>query len=346
MVFIIFADKCVWSLDSAMKTPTTGFLATQFRHAEWFGSTVYDIVMPLFLFVVGAVIPYSLSEKVQKQTSKFKIHLKLVRRVIILFILGWIVQGNLLSWDLENFHVFSNTLQAIAVGYFFTSLAFLYLDKKWRYALFVFCLVAYVLMLTIPMVPGVGGSVLLPDKNFGIYFDRLVLGKYHDGTQYVWLLSSLGFIATTLTGLFASELIKSNKSRSKVAMYSLLLGIALLVVGLIWAYWHPIVKRLWNSTFVLFSSGICFILMALFYWVIDIKGYKSWIFPFKIIGMNAISAYVLSLVFDFSQFANSLLYGLEQYVGEYYQLLINTAGFGLLYLLLWYMYKNKTFIKV
>ena len=328
MVFIIFVDKFFWSLDSAMGTPATEFLATQFRHPEWFGSTFYDIIMPLFLFVVGAVIPYSLSEKVQKRTSKFKIHLKLVRRLVILFILGWIVQGNLLAWDLDNFHVFSNTLQAIAVGYFFTSLAFLYLNKKWRYALFVFCLVAYALLLTVPIVPGIGGSVLLPNKNYGIYFDRLILGRFQDGTQYVWLLSSLGFIATTLSGLFAGELIKSNKERNKVGLFLLLLGVVLLVVGIVWANWHPIVKRLWNSTFVLFTSGICFIILALFYWVIDIKGYKNWIFPFKVIGMNAITAYVLSLVFDFSQISNYLLYGFEQYLREYYQLLINTAGFG------------------
>jgi predicted acyltransferase len=302
--------------------------------------------MPLFLFVVGAVIPFSLSKRMQEDTSTAAIYGKLIKRFVILFILGWIVQGNLLALDSAQFHIFSNTLQAIAVGYFFSCIAYINLTRKWLYFIFAFCLISYALILTIPNVPGIGKSVLLPDRNFALYVDQLVFGKFDDGLQYTWLLTGLGFTATTLSGIFAGELIKSNLPRNKVALYLFLVGIVSLALGLIWGIWHPIIKKIWTSSFVLASSGVCYLLLALFYWIIDVKGKIKWSFPLKVIGMNAITAYVLSHVINFSKVADFLLFGLEQYTGAYYGMIATIGGFGLLYLLLWYMYQNKTFIKV
>ncbi|EPR71145.1 acyltransferase family protein [Cyclobacterium qasimii] len=346
MLFIVVADRFFSLLHKGAQSPLTGFLANQFDHPEWFGSTFYDIIMPLFLFMVGAVIPFSLSKRMQENTGKANIYKKLFKRVFILFFLGWIVQGNLLALDADTFKVFSNTLQAIAVGYFFSCLAFIYLSRNGRYIMFAACLVIYALILTVPNVPGVGRSVILPDQNYALYFDHLVLGRFDDGYQYTWVLTGFGFIATTLSGLFAGELIKSNLPRNKVALYLLVVGLAGLALGMIWGIWHPIVKKVWTSSFVLASSGVCFILMAIFYWIIDVKGKVKWTFMFKVIGMNAITAYVLSHVISFPDIADFLLYGLEQYTGAYYGALTTLGGFGLLYLILWYMYKNNTYIKI
>ncbi len=137
-------------------------------------------------------------------------------------------------------------------------------------------------------MPGVGKSLLLPDQNFALYVDRLIMGRFEDGTQYTWILSGFGFTATVLSGLFAGEIIQSTLKREKVALHLLLYGLAGIALGLIWGIWHPIVKKLWTSSFVLFSSGLCFVLLALFYWVIDVKGYRKWAFFLKVIGMNAI----------------------------------------------------------
>lgn len=346
MLLIIFADQFFYWLHEGADHPFTASLAKQFSHPEWFGSTFYDIIMPLFLFVVGAVIPFSLSKRFQENTTKIAIYKKLIRRFVILFILGWIVQGNLLALDSDKFHVYSNTLQAIAVGYIFSCIAYVHLKRKWLYIIFAFCLVAYTLILAVTNVPGIGRSVIQPDVNFALYVDRLVFGTFDDGTQYTWLLSGLGFIATTLSGLFAGALIKSALPRKKVAQYLVALGVAGLALGLVWGIWHPIVKKLWTSSFVLASSGVCYLLLALFYWVIDIKGKTTWSFPLKVIGINAITAYVLSHVISFPKIAGFLLFGLEQYAGAYYGMITAIGGFGILYLLLWYMYKNKTFIKV
>ncbi|MDN3689909.1 acyltransferase family protein [Cyclobacterium jeungdonense] len=346
MLLIIFADRFFASLHQGADTAFTGFLARQFEHPEWFGSTFYDIIMPLFLFVVGAVIPFSLSQRMQEQNSKGQLYGKLIKRFIILFILGWIVQGNLLALDAGQFKVFSNTLQAIAVGYVFSCLAFIHLSRNGRYLLFVFCLLSYALLLTLPQVPGVGRSTLMPDQNFALYVDRLVFGPFDDGLQYTWLLSGLGFTATTLSGLFAGEWIKSDMPRKKVVLYLVAAGLIALSLGLIWGIWHPIVKKIWSSSFVLASSGVCYLLLAAFYWIIDVKGKTAWTFPLKVIGMNAITAYVLSHVIDFPAIADDLVFGLEQYSESWYPMWTIIGGFAILYSLLWYMYVNKTFVKV
>ena len=136
MLMIIIAARFFRGLNRGADIPLTQFLAEQFSHPEWFGFHFYDIIMPLFLFVVGAVIPFSITKRLDSDPSKSRLYGHLIRRVIILFILGWIVQGRLLNLDINKFQVYSNTLQAIAVGYFIASVAYLHLSKNGRYLLF------------------------------------------------------------------------------------------------------------------------------------------------------------------------------------------------------------------
>ncbi|ALJ06295.1 hypothetical protein APS56_14635 [Pseudalgibacter alginicilyticus] len=346
MLMIIFADRFFAHLHQASQTTISSFFATQFEHPDWFGFHFYDIIMPLFLFLVGVVIPFSMERRVKEIESKTKLYPHLIKRFVILFILGWIVQGNLLALNVNEFKIFSNTLQAIAVGYLFSCVAYIHLNKKTRYIVFLLCLVVYTLLLEFANIPGIGKSELLPDKNIALYIDRYVFGRFDDGYQYTWLLSGLGFIATVLSGLFAGEILRTKLPRKKIARHILIAGISFIVVGFIFNLWHPSVKKIWNSTFVLLSSGICFVLLAFFYWLIDIKGYVKWSFPLKVIGVNAITAYVVSHVIDFSEVAKYILFGFEQYLGSYFHAFATTGGFAIIYLLLWYMNKNKTYIKV
>ena len=346
MLMIVLADQFFSKLNDGVALDFTAFLSRQFTHPEWFGFRFYDIIMPLFLFIVGLVIPFSMSKYLEINTNKKSLFLKLIRRFFILFLLGWIVQGNLLDFDLSKFKIFSNTLQAIAVGYVFTTIAYVYLKTTQRYFLFAVCLLAYSLLLTLPIIPGIGRSTLNPNTNFAFYVDNLIFGSFDDGTQYTWFLSSITFTATTLSGLFAGEVIKNQKDKFKVVRMLFSFGAVALSMGLLGNTFHPIVKKIWSSTFVLFSSGICYFLMAFFYWLIDIKKKYKWAFLLKVIGMNAITAYVISHVLPFPKIAGFLLYGLAPYTTKFYDLITVVGGFALLYLLLWYMYKNKTFIKV
>ncbi len=346
MLMIVLADQFFSKLDKGVGSDFTAALARQFSHPEWLGFRFYDIIMPLFLFVVGAVIPFSVSKFTENSASRKPLFIKLLRRFFLLFLLGWIVQGNLLDFDLSTFKIFSNTLQAIAVGYVFTTLAYLYLKPSYRHLLFASCLLVYALLLTLPIIPGIGRSTLTPDANFALYIDHLIFGPFDDGKQYTWLLSGLGFTATTLSGLFAGTLIKIQKDKTKVVKILFIYGLIALSIGLFANLWHPIVKKIWSSSFVLISSGICYFLMAFFYWIIDVKKKFKWAFFLKVIGMNAITAYVITHILPFPKIAGFILYGLAPYTGNYYELITIIGGFALLYLLLWYMYKNKTFIKV
>lgn len=346
MLMIVLADQFFSKLDKGVGSDLTRALAQKFSHPEWLGFRFYDIIMPLFLFVVGVVIPFSISKYIENSDNRKSLYLKLLKRFFLLFLLGWIVQGNLLDFDLSTFQIFSNTLQAIAVGYVFTTIAYLYLKPKYRLLLFIACLLVYGLLLTLPIIPGIGRSSLVPDANFALYVDHLIFGPFDDGYQYTWFLSGLGFTATTLSGLFAGMLIKNQKDKIKVVKTLFIYGIIALSIGLFANLWHPIVKKIWSSSFVLVSSGICYFLMAVFYWIIDVKQKFKWAFFIKVIGMNAITAYVVSHVLPFPKIAGFLLYGLAPYTGNYYELITVIGGFALLYLLLWYMYKNKTFIKV
>ncbi len=346
MLMIIFLDRFFYTLNEGANNEFTGFLATQFEHPEWFGFHIYDMVMPLFLFVVGVVIPFSLEKRIKQIDNRFKLYPHLIKRFIILFILGWIIQGNLLYLDIGKFQIFSNTLQAIAVGYLFSCMVYIHFGKRTRYLFFVACLLIYTLLLEFAYVPGVGISQLLPDQNIALYIDHAVFGRFDDGYQYTWLLTGFGFIATTLSGLFAGEILRTNVPREKIALKLVLIGVVGIAFALILNFSHPIIKKIWNSSFVLLSSGICYLLLALFYWIIDVKGYKKWSFPLKVIGINAIVAYVLSHVIDFPEVSEYLLFGFEQYLDPYYKAFTIIGGFALLYLLLWYMDKNKTYIKI
>lgn len=345
LLMIIVADRFFYNLNVAAKTSFTKTLADQFEHPEWIGFHLYDVIMPLFLFVVGVVIPFSLGKRSTEAGSDFKLYKHILRRFVILFILGWIVQGNLLALDSTKFHVFSNTLQAIAVGYLFTCIAYLNLSKNGRYVFFITSLVLYAVLLSIPNLFG-HTFELLPNKNLSIYIDQQVFGQFYDQTQYSWLLTGLGFTATTLSGLFAGELLLSSNSRPKIALYLAVIGAAGIILSLLIGLWHPIIKKIWTSSFVIFSSGISFVLLALFYWLVDVKGYTKWAYPFRIIGLNAIAAYVGSHVLNFSVIAKQIFFGFEQFTGVYYDAFCDLAGFAILYFILWYMHKNKTYIKV
>lgn len=346
LLMIMFADRFFINLNEAAKTDFTSSLALQFEHPDWLGSHFYDFIMPLFLFVVGVVIPFSLGKRNIEAGAKSKLYPHLIRRFVILFFLGWIVQGNLLFLDITKFQIFSNTLQAIAVGYLFSCIAYMHLSQKGRYIMFASCLLSYLILLALPSVPGLGNFELLPNKNLPIYIDQQVFGRFYDQTQYSWLLTGLGFTATTLSGLFAGEFLLSTAPRQKTAMNLALIGITGIVLGLIMGIWHPIIKKIWTSSFVLLSSGVSFLLLALFYWIVDVKVYRKWAFPFRVIGLNAITAYVLSHVLNFSVIAKQFLYGFEQFIGAYYEAFCDLAGFGILYFILWYMYKNNTYIKI
>lgn len=344
-VFVAFARH--WR-----DSPFFSFMLKQFDHATWEGFRAWDLVMPLFLFMVGIALPFSLS-KYRDSSNKRHIYNKIFKRFVILFILGTVIQGNLLSFDLLALRLYSNTLQAIAVGYLFSALIVINLKLKWQIIITSVLLVVYWGLISI-------FGDFTSDGNLAEAIDKAVLGRFRDGVwydeggnwnfspnyNYTWILTSMVFIVTTMMGVFAGQIMKEGKNRIYNSKLLLGIGLFLLLSGWLLSFQTPIIKKIWSASMTLWSGGWCFILMALFYYIIDVKGWDKGFNWLKIYGMNSITAYTLGMVISFRSIATSLFYGIEQYTGVYYSALITFVNFFILFLILNLMYKNKYFVKI
>jgi predicted acyltransferase len=346
LFWIIGAEAILKSLDRVFNSPATNFIATQLDHVEWTGFRFYDLIMPLFLFIVGVSMPFSFRSRIVKTGSKNALWPHIIKRFILLWILGMAVQGNLLGYSWSNIKFYSNTLQAIASGYLIASVLILYFRVSWQVFGTLILMMIYWIIIALVPVPGIGAGVITPDGNFAIYFDKLIFGSFQDGTTYSWLVSSLNFGATTMLGVFAGYLLQSDLKVNNKVKYLIIAGILLIILGSIWHMWLPSVKHIWTSSFVFFSGGICILTLALFLWLVDGMNLKKGFLFFTVIGMNAIFAYCASHLFDFGQVADVVLGGLKQYTGDWYWFLRSLGGFSVLYLILWQMYKHKIFIKI
>lgn len=335
----------------------------QFDHVAWAGFAFWDLVMPLFMFMAGVSIPFAFAKYLKSGESHLRLYRRIGKRVVVLWILGMLCQGNLLALDMDTLKIFSNTLQAIAVGYLFSALLFLHGSLRAQIAVSAALLVTYWGGLTFISVDGYGHGNFSASGNLAEWIDRTVLGRWRDGAyidtdgkvvfpdwyNYTWIWSSLNFIVTVMTGVFAGQLLRTRLPEKKKLARLFAIGCGMVAAGWLWHLQLPVIKRIWTSSMVLVSSGYCFLLLGLFYYLIDYKGFRRGWTWLKIIGTNSILAYLLSVevgVLQFDCISQSLLFGFKQYLSpEYYQLLILVSNLGLVYCLLWILYKHHIFIK-
>jgi len=346
MFWIIGGHAVVWSILEIFHDPIPETIKYHMSHPAWIGFSARDMIMPLFLFIVGAAMPFSLAKRWERGDSTTRIYTKILGRSVVLFILGMAAQGNLLDLDHTTFHFFSNTLQAIAVGYLFGSILLLHLPVVGQIVATAGLLIGFwALMMFVPFGDAAGGT-LEPQQNLAIHIDRTVFGEYDDGNTYTWLLSGLGFTATVMLGAFAGQLLRLRCLAVLKVLGLIALGGACLAAGYAWSFHFPIIKHLWTSSMVLWAGGWSFLLLALFYLVIDVIGLKGWAFPFIVIGANAIAVYMTVQVVNVHHITGPIVGGLAKHVGPYGDPLLNISRLAFLWLILWYMYRNKTFIRV
>ena len=346
MFWIIGGRHIFRSLDQIFNNATTDFIKSELKHAEWIEFNFYDLIMPLFLFLVGISMVYSFRKRLSREPSKSNLWKHIIVRFIWLWILGMAVQGNLLTYDINEIKFYSNTLQAIAIGYLIAAVFVLYTSVFFQVLLTIGLMLVYWLCLEIIPVPGFGTGLYTPEGNSAIYIDKIILGNFRVDENWSWIISSLNFGATTMLGVFAGYLLQSQKKPISKFYYLLFSGIIMLIIGLIWDFWHPSIRRLWTSSMVLYTGGLCLLLLALFYYIIDVLQYRKWSKMFIVIGSNAIAAYVSTHIFDFKLIAKVFVSGLEKYVGTWYPFILSLGGFMVLYLILKFMHKNKIFLKV
>lgn len=329
-----------------------------FSHVSWEGFSPWDLIMPLFLFMSGISMPFSLS-RYKSISDKRPLLRRLAKRILLLWIFGMMCQGNLLALDPNTIYLYSNTLQAIATGYLITALLFLFTSRRTQIITAVVLLLVYWTAMQFITVDGYGGGNYTPQGNLAEWIDNTVLGRFRDTAQvidgkvvvadwyhYTWILSSLNFGVTVLTGLFAGYIAKDKIEEKKKLKLYFGTGITMVIAGWLWNFQMPVIKTIWTSSMVLVSSGYCFLLMGLFYYWIDYKGHRSGITWLKVYGMNSIVAYMLANVVNFRCIGESLFYGLEQYMESYYSFLMTLWNIGAVYVIIWFMYKRGIFLKV
>ncbi len=348
MFWIMGGDLAFKGLDNIFQNRISGFLKTQMDHVDWFGFHFYDIIMPLFLFLVGVSMVYSYRKRLSGATSDRPIWKHTLQRVLILWILGMVVQGNLLTYDIHKIHFYTNTLQAIAAGYLIATVFVLYLPVTYQILATLGLLTVY--WAIIALVP-VGGNTLGaydPEGNVAMFVEKSVMGRFIGWGSYTWIVSTLNFGATVMLGVFSGYMMQARVKRYRKFWNFLLFGSILMALGLIMNLWHPIIKKIWTSSFVLFSGGICVLMLGIFYLVIDVWGLSKGTRWLIILGSNAIFGYVAWHLFgnNFVGMAEVFLRGSTQWFENGFDTLRYFGGFMIIYLLMWYMYRNKTFIKI
>jgi predicted acyltransferase len=324
------------------------FLRTQFLHVHWAGFHFYDLIFPLFLFMIGVSIPYSFSKRLQRGDSKRKIYAHVITRFAIMIFLGMIYNGNLLSYDVPKFQITYSVLQVLALGYLVASIILLNMNLRWQVATTVGLLVVYWALMNYVPVPGHVIGVYKPGANFGDWLNNLILGRLQGHWRFGWILETLTDGASAMLGVFAGQLLRSQKSARQKLVWLAGLGIGCLAAGLAWGIWFPIIKARWTSTYALYAGGWSYLLLALFYLVIDIWGYRKWAFPFIVIGMNAIVAYMVWGLFSpaFRVMAEAFIGGLQRYVGGCYEALTYVGAMIICWLILYWLYRQRTFVRI
>ena len=370
LLCLVAISDLVEELAEVIDKPWMSAVMECFTHKTWEGFTPWDLVMPLFMFMAGVAIPYSLKTPSNSHEGERlnasprsgmvgSVGLRLFRRVLLLWIFGMMVQGNLLALDPNRIYLFTNTLQAIAVGYFFSALLYLHTSWKSQIGIAVVLLLTFWGAMEFITIGNYGGGDYTPHGNLAEGIDMMALGRFRDTARiidgevvvrssytYTWILSSLNFIVTVLTGVLAGQTLKSAMKQGRKVATLLAAGVAMVALGWTWDLVHPVIKHIWTGSMVLVSSGYCFLLMGLFYWWIDCRGHNKHLTLLKVYGMNSITAYVVSHVISFRSVSKSLFFGFEQYVGDYYDFLIQFSDIAILFIILYIMYRKKIFLRV
>jgi len=299
MLWIVGADALGQALRNLQGGPIARFAGEQLDHEPWAGLRFYDLIFPLFVFIMGVAITYSLGRLVATEGRSGAIR-RIFHRALLMYVLGLFYYGGL-STPLVGIRLLG-VLQRLAICYFAAGLLFVYLKPQGLVAVCVALLAGYWALLTFVPVPGVGAGGFAEGRNLTNWIDQhyLPLRKWDGDHDPEGLLSTLPAIASCLLGVFAGLVLRDTRwsERRKAALLAAG-GAVLLAAGLLWGLQFPIIKKLWTSSFVLATGGLGALLLAGFYLVIDVWKVRTWAVPLTWIGANALTIYLLSNVVDF-----------------------------------------------
>lgn len=346
MLLLVGVGAVARALPEVWNIKLFGNIAEQFRHSEWYGFHLWDLIFPLFIFIVGASLPFSVKNKLKQGGNRGKLYLNIVRRTLTLFLLGLVMNG-WLAFDFSDLK-WTGVLQRISIAYFFTAIIVMNTQVRGQAITAVLLLIVYWLLMILVPVPGYGAGVLTPEGNLHAYIDQLLLpGRmYNDFYDEDGILQQLSSIAVCLTGVVAGQWLRLPKTENTKVIGLLTSGLVCIIIALIWNISFPIIFKLWSSSFAMLTIGVSSVLLGLFYWIIDVKGYQKWAFPFIVVGLNSITIYLASGLFDFGSVVNVFVHGFIDYLGAFKPLFWALCMLAAKWLLVYFFYKKNIFLKV
>jgi predicted acyltransferase len=383
MFWILGADSFVYALHETSQTAPTKFLADQLDHAEWQGFHFYDLIFPLFVFMMGVSTVFSL-EKIIAREGRAAAVRRVLRRGVLLFAVALIYSGGFTNpWpDMRLMGV----LNRIALCYTFGGLLFIFCNWRVMVAVAVALLLGYWALLELVPFPDVrptpgGDSVITKEAGFnsvsqlnmastnllrgsyiqGVnltdYLDQKYLpGRKYDGTyDPEGILSTLPAFVTGLLGIFTGLFLrnKSVPDANKV-VYLIGAGAASAAAGWLWGLEMPVIKKIWTSSYVLVAGGYSAMLLGLFYWIVDVQKWQKWCQPFVWIGMNPITLYLTSNFLGglgYHKLATRLAGGpVKSFFDTHVaagcgELIVSAIGVALFIWFAYFLYRRKIFLR-
>lgn len=348
MFWIIGGEELFRLLAMQTNHPWATRLSEQLQHVPWEGFHAYDLIFPLFMFISGVTIPFSVESKLKHGVPKSKLVKKIIRRAVLLVVLGFIYNG-LLDFDFNN-QRYPSVLGQIGISYLIGALIVLNTQTiKSRIIWFTGILFGNAAIQLLIPVPGFGAGVLTPEGCINGYLDRLLIpGRLHgeifdpEGILCVLSASSV-VIAGSLTGSF----LRSGQFKQYKAILLLIIaGIIAMLVAVIFSTWYPFIKAAWTSTYNLLTIGISLLLLAFFYLIVDIRKWQKLTFFLRVIGLNSITIYLATRIIDFRATSKFLFAGFSKWFGSYEEVILISGLLMVEWLFLYFLYKKNIFLKV
>jgi predicted acyltransferase len=339
MFWIVGGSALVAGLQALNANRVINGLVYELNHSDWQGLRFYDLIWPSFMLMTGMSLPFSYAKRSLTQTHR-QILMRVLRRFLVLFLLGSLRES--IHFNRPYLIELSSALQPIAVAYL---AAFLIVRRSWRFqaAVGAGILVFYALLLAFVPAPGVLAGSYDRNANLVLWTDLVTVGRVlpeHWGT----VICTLPTISTTIVGMLLGELLMTNRSAASKMKTIGLVGLSGVVLG--WALNPviPIVMKIWTTSYGLASAGFACLMFLVFYWLIDVRGYRKLAFPFLVIGMNAVAIYMSESIIPWSKIVAIFTQPLAGTLGSFTPLFHAIAVLTVEWLVLYWMYKRKIFL--
>jgi predicted acyltransferase len=347
-------------------------LAYNQTHVEWSGMGLHDMIQPSFTFLVGVALPYSLASRMRKGQSFGKMLAHTIWRSVLLIALGIFLRS---TGSTQTNFTFEDTLTQIGLGYTFAFLL-AWCKPRWQWTAFGAILFGYWLAWALYPAPGPGfnyAAVGVPpdwhynftgfashwnkNSNLGQAFDVWFLNLLPRPSRFLFngggylTLSFIPTLGTMLLGLFAGQWLRADAPKIPLRRF-LIAAVLLMAAGLLLHFTGicPIVKRIWTPAWTLWSGGVCFVFLTVFCWIIEVKSYRRWAFPLVVVGMNSIAAYLIDHLWEDFIVNNlhiHLGYGIFRIFGAGLEpLMLGIAVMTIFWLILYWMYSRKIFLRI